>query len=269
LPRALDPVALLPVATGVACGGSAPDLVPTAAALVLFGTALRILDDLADRDNPAALYHRVGDGRAAHAAAALGSLAITALGRGDHGGSRLATEASSAWVDVCAAQDQELAAPPRSIAAYGRIVARKTLAPYAFSARAGAIAANAAPDQVRRAEGCGRSVGLLVQTLDDIEGLYFPDGPSDLSQGRWTLPVLTALSTPVGASVRKAAAAGDNDRVRTLLDGVGVRRTLMTRALDARDRALEALDEPMLPGGRVMLETWLTWLLRDAVRLAG
>lgn len=56
----LNPMVLLPVATGIASGGKIEQLIDVAASIVLVDLSLRIIDDCADRDNDNALYHTVG-----------------------------------------------------------------------------------------------------------------------------------------------------------------------------------------------------------------
>jgi geranylgeranyl diphosphate synthase type I len=266
----------LPVATGLACGGPVDALAPLAAAVVVMATALRILDDLADADDPDALDRAVGPGRAAHAAAALSAVAwqgMAALPAPPGQVSRLRAECLAAYLRVCWGQEQDMAGQAHTLDGYLRIVQAKTVAPYEFAALAGGLMATDDAERLARCQACGAHLGWLTQILDDIEALWFPDGPSDLELGRLTYPTLfgLAMEHPRRRSLRVLLAGPRYDvgKVRVLLDEMGVRRQLLGQALDHRDAALAALDAPLHPAGRAVLQPWLDWLFRDGARLMG
>jgi geranylgeranyl pyrophosphate synthase len=276
LPEPMDPVALIPVASGLACGAEPEGLVPAAAAIVLAAVALRVVDDCADRDNPAALDLAIGPGRAINAAVALGTVSARALGRLPLPAKRregLVEAHAAALLRVCQGQDHELNAPVATLDDYRSLVRAKTVAAYEFAAAAGAMVATSDMLAQARCRGCGAHLGWLTQILDDVEALWFPDGPDDLSLGRLTFPLLHGLSLdhPLAPALRGLFWPNEPDppRVRELLDRMQVRRDLLSQALDHRDEALAALAPPLDPRGQALLRLWLDWLFRDGERLLG
>jgi geranylgeranyl diphosphate synthase type I len=251
-------------------------LTPVAAVVVVAALALRIVDDCADGDNPHALYHRIGTGRAVNAATALAMAALQGLRAIPFptGEAPFAQEQfMQAFLRVCAGQDHEMIQRPESLDDYCTIVQAKTVAAFEFAAWVGARRAVADEMLLARCQGCGTHLGWMIQMLDDIEALWFPDGPSDLSLGRLTFPVLYGLTLDHPAATTLATlcrdAPYDVPRMNALLDEMEVRRHLMSHALDHRDQALVALAAPLASSGRTLLEHWLNWLYRDGARLLG
>jgi geranylgeranyl pyrophosphate synthase len=269
LPEPLDPEALLPVATGLACGGSLADLEPVAAAVVLGGASLRILDDCADQDDAGGVAARIGIGRAANAAAGLSLAALRALSTR---GAALADAYTVAYLRVCQGQERDQCAPVATLEEYESVVRLKTVAAYRFAAEAGALAAGAGPGEVDRAGRCGSDLGWCQQILDDLEAWWFPGAAGERDAGRLTYPALygSTIEHPRVGEARRLLADGpgvERERWRELLDAMGTRPRLMALALDHRDAALDILNPPMRPEGRRLLELLTDWLFRDAERL--
>jgi geranylgeranyl diphosphate synthase type I len=276
LPDPMEPFALIPICTGIACGANMDGLTPLAAVIVVAAYALRIVDDCADEDDPSALHLSIGDGRAVNAAVALSTAASYELFRSPFPVGRkaiLLDEYHQAFLRICEGQDQDMRGFARSLPEYCTIVQAKTVAAFEFAALAGASLATDDAAAIQRCRTCGAQLGWMIQMLDDIEALWFPDGPSDLSGGRLTFPVLYGLTIdhPALPMLQELSSADvyDTTRICSVLDQMNVRRRLMTHALDHRDAALAALDPPLLPAGRAILQLWLDWLLRDAGRLLG
>lgn len=281
LSEPLAPFALLPVCTALACGGKAETATPVAAAVMVAALALRIVDDCTDGDNPNALYLKIGTGRALNAAAALSMVALQALHRCSFPpGNSLAGNTPTpldgylnAFLRVCAGQDQELQLAPQNLDDYCAIVQAKTVAAYEFAAWVGARCVTADETLLARCQACGNHLGWMVQMLDDIEALWFADGPSDLALGRLTFPVLYGLmldhgGVPLLASLCQETPY-DVPLICALLDEMEVRPHLMAHALDHRDQALAMLGAPLIPAGRDALQHWLNWTYRDGARLMG
>ena len=128
LPEPMDPVALLPVATGSACGGEIDELTPVAATVVVTGAALRILDDCADQDNPDALYLSIGHGRAMNAAAALCAVAARSLSQTPLPIDRrdgLINDYLHRFLKICQGQDRDIRGLARNLAEYRRALCRQ------------------------------------------------------------------------------------------------------------------------------------------------
>jgi geranylgeranyl diphosphate synthase type I len=276
LPQPLPPFALLPLCTGLARGGKPDALTPVAAAVVVAVLALRIVDDCADYDNPHALFHRTGIGRAVNAASALAMAALHGLlAIPFPAGETLLVQEQyiHSFLRVCAGQDREMVQPPQSLDDYCAIVEAKTVAAFEFAAWVGAASVTSDETLLMCCQSCGSHLGWMIQMLDDIEALWFPNGPSDLALGKLTFPVLYGLTLDHPAVSALAtlcnAASYDELRICARLDEMEVRRHLMGHALDHRDEALAALGEPLDPTGRMLLEHWLNWVYRDGARLLG
>lgn len=275
LPDPLAPMALLPVATGVAAGAEIADLLDVAAAVCLFDVALRIVDDCADGDNPVGLHVGIGIGRAVNYAMALSTIASRRLcgASGDAPRSRaLAEHCARAFVHVCRGQDADLSASVDSLSSYQEVVALKTVAAYEFAAAAGARIAPSDEAVVAACSRCGEHLGWMAQVLDDVEALWFPVVDDDPIE-KPTYPVLLGLTLDHPAARRLAALCRERPSRRApicaTLDEMDVRTRLMSVALDHRDAALECLAGTPQPAGRDILVHWLDRLLRDAARLVG
>jgi geranylgeranyl diphosphate synthase, type I len=271
LPDPLDPLALLPIATGLACGATIGALIPVSAAVMLMAVALRIVDDCADQDNPHALHPLIGSGRAMNAAFALSAVIACTLSQVQPPGDRLVDDYFSACLQICQGQDQDIRHLAQTLPEYEQIVLRKTVAAYEFAAHAGAAIGTDNPEAIAACRRCGTHLGWMIQILDDIEALWFPDGPSDLACGRFTFPILhgLAIDHPQVPQLRQHCSNPHPAPapICTLLDQMEVRLRLMTQALDHRDSALSALSALPQSAGLDVLRVWLSWLLRDGDRL--
>lgn len=274
LPDPLPPVATLPVATGYACGGSTEHLIPITSAIVAVAFALRTLDDIADQDNPSALYQQIGIGRAANFSAALITLAsreIGLLSKASPDSDLMTRDYFDALLRVCKGQDRDIRREVRSLAAYEEVVELKTVAAYELAAVTGANAVTADAKAIERCRVCGRHIGWAQQILDDIEAFWFPDNAKDPGHEQYTYPVLLGMEhgckTSETLSKLCAQKYRDDMAIRQLLDSHDVRGRLMMRALDHRDKALEALEVPLKLEGHQLLKLWFDWLFRDGERL--
>ncbi|MBN2147580.1 MAG: polyprenyl synthetase family protein [Anaerolineales bacterium] len=268
LPDPLDPIALIPIATGCA-SGSPPidDLEQAAAALLLVSLSLRIADDCADQDNPNALYQEIGLGRAVNAA-----LAFNAIGAREFSHHNQITGFyNHAFLQVCRGQDADIAQFVDSLADYEQIVRHKTVAAYEFAAALGAHIATTDPAIIARCSQCGVHLGWMAQILDDIETLWFPETESPTEFKKTAFPILLGLSIdhPNAKLLGEIIHTQEYDRTRIceLLDDMDVRARLIHTALDHRDAALTTLRGAPHPEGADILNLWLNWLLRDAARL--
>lgn len=273
LPDPLDPVALLPIATGQLCNTDSDLLVSLAATIVLIAVTLRIVDDSADRDNPQALYLSVGVDRSINAALSLSSSVtyqVLKLPLQPHRRQRLLDNYFSTFSQVCYGQDLDIRRVIQQLADYQNLVYAKTVSAYRFAAASAAYVGTDDIDTIHTCQNCGVYLGWMIQILDDIEAMWFPDGPSDLACGRLTFPLLYGLSLerPQVQELKRLCAEPDlhHGQILALLDEMQVRVRLVEMALDYRDQALNTLATQ--PRGYQILETWLDWLWRDGNRLA-
>jgi geranylgeranyl pyrophosphate synthase len=270
LPDPLNPMALLPIATGIAAGGETGRLIPAAAVLTLIDLSLRTVDDCIDRDDQDALYRSIGINRAVNLAMALNTIATRELKHlhlPHHESDGLLDSYFRAFLGICQGQDKDTSVYADTLAEYEEIVRLKTVAAYEFAAVIGARVASPDANAIATCSKCGFHLGWMAQIMNDIEGLWFSIDPSDLSFRPFTFPLLYGLSMENShtAELHQLCSVDkyDIDRIRILLDKMNVRRELITLALDHRDHALESLGPPLHPDGLAIVQIWLDWLFRD------
>ncbi len=130
-------------------------------------------------------------------------------------------------------------------AAYEQVIYQKTASLIRTSARLGAMASGCDQTTIEAISRWAVEVGMVFQIADDVldlvatsDNLGKPAG-SDIREGKFTLPVLTALSGPEGDRVRKLLAEPRPYRDETVDELIGVVRAggHDRRALEsARDR---------------------------------
>ena len=177
--------------------------------------------------------------RASETAASLGIEAVTLLAR--------------TYADLCEGQIMELQLAgdtEQGTAGYFRVVALKTAALIRTSARLGAMAGGAPPDQVDAASRWAREVGMAFQIVDDVldyrsnQQEFGKTIGKDICEGSLTLPVILALEscTPEdrkrlsGMLADSALRAQHLDDILVLVDRYdGTRRALETAGCFARE----------------------------------
>ncbi|MEO1352867.1 MAG: polyprenyl synthetase family protein, partial [Cyanobacteria bacterium J06635_15] len=248
LPNPLNPMALLPIATGRAVGGNVRDLIPIASAVILFDLSLRIVDDCADQDDSGAIYHAIGIGRAVNYAMALNTIATRELWRVALPADRLSkllTAYFHSFLQVCRGQDDDLSKRVTTLDSYQEVVRLKTIAAYEFAAAIGAHVGTADSDAISTCSVCGVHLGWMAQILNDIEALWFPKLENHPEIKKMTFPVLLGLSIdhPNAKEIENLyrIQAFDRAHMCALLDEMDVRTRLMNLALDHRDRAIKSL----------------------------
>lgn len=273
LPDPLDPLALLPVATGLATGGAVAPLVEGAALVVLSNLALRIFDDYADQDDPHAVDRALGPGRALNYALTLNNVVSQAFWQICRANPQLTALYElylQAWLAVCHGQDLDLQLPITDLGIYREVVKHKTVVAYEFAALVGAYLAAAQPPQITLCQQCGQHLGWMAQILDDIEALWFPLMPSAAAL-KPTYPLLWGLTQPEPAAQALATyyQSPNPDRLQlcALLDEMHIRGRLMNVVLHHRDQALALMAQLPEPAGKIILEHWLNWLLREGQNL--
>jgi geranylgeranyl pyrophosphate synthase len=269
----LPPHMALPLMATHAAGAPLDRGVPFAVAWTLISAAVRVIDDCGDDDDPRALHHVVGVGRAINYASALLQLstlvlhAIPAeLGRDD-----LVAEYAAASLQLAAGQDRDLAGGVADRDHYVRIVQDKTCAGYVFAAFGGARIAGAAPEVIEACRKAGYHIGMVLQLLDDLESARMERG--DLAQGKRTFPVWQGLartdhvaSHELRALIFDARAAHHAARIRALLDELDVPRAVLAEAARERRLALAALAR--CPGGNSLLAGYFETIFADTADLA-
>lgn len=276
----LPPHVILPLGSAAATGGNPEAALSVAAACGFLIVATRWFDDVQDRDRKESLWREVGAGRAVNLAAT----ALTVAWRAIAEESNEVRDAFGRYtVALARAQDIDLmSGAARSIDDYWRLMRGKTGAALALACEAGALAAR--PDRTHEAELCGsfgEHLGVLIQILDDLDGVFHPDGVGDLAAGKVTLPVLYGLAIDHEAReeldeiVHCGLLPACGERVLAILQTIDTREFLVWNALEERRQALECLDR-LAPAhdkatveGREALQAFADLLIVNWEQLAG
>jgi geranylgeranyl pyrophosphate synthase len=212
-------------------------------------------------------------GRALHLATALLNLAAWRLQQLAPPDARdaIVEDYQRACLRVWAGQERDIRGGIQNLDDYLRLVEDKTACGFAFIAAAGARLVTDDPAVVAACRACGHHVGMMLQLLDDLEACWFPDGPSDLAQGKLTFPIWFALAREHEQrdELHRLVAQPQRDepRIREILDGLDMRRYLVWAALEERDRAVTALAACPEPAGRAILQRYLDDSFRDVAEL--
>ena len=242
---------MLPVASAAAAGGEPGRALSTAAAYGLLIVAMRWFDDVQDRDRDESLWQAVGPDRAVNMAAAALSAAWQALAEDP----ALPPAASRAFgrhtLALARGQDLDLqGGVARTLNDYWELMRRKTGASLALGCEVGALAAR--PDRPAAAQACSRfgaHMGVLLQILDDLDGVFHPDGAGDLRSGKATLPVLYGLAIDhrdrdeLADIVHGGRLAQNSERVVAILESIDTREFLVWSAFEERRQAIACLGD--------------------------
>jgi len=269
LPNPLDPMVLIPVATGVACGGALPPLTHVAAVILLFGVAYHAVDDCIDQDNPNALHHSFGVGPAMNYAMALSTVAGRELYRSPipaHNLNNLLNTYFQSALQVCQGQDYDFSQQIDTLADYEALVNLKTIPAYQFAAAVGASLVAIDRHAVKVCATCGVHLGWMIQILDDIEAFWFPVVENQREIEKMTFAILTGLAMdhPQVEQLRELCQTKPYNRLElcNLLDEMNVRSYLIHQALDHRDQAVAILKNHRFnQEGAAILELCLDWYL--------
>jgi geranylgeranyl diphosphate synthase, type I len=256
----LPPHVMLPIASAAAAGGDPRRALPVAVACAYLIVSMRWFDDAQDRDRPESLWGDVGMGRAVNMAAT----ALTVSWRVLAEEKNLPGEALRSYGkhSLALGRGQELdlcggVAP--TLDDYREVMRGKTGAALALACEVGALAAR--PDNPEQAAVCGRigeHMGVLLQTLDDLDGVFHPEGLGDLRAGKITLPVLYGLAIDHSAREELAEIVHCGllpafaDRALAILESIDTREFLVWCAFEERKQALALLEDlPPMEGEMV------------------
>jgi geranylgeranyl diphosphate synthase, type I len=278
----LGPRPTLPLAACAAVGGEPRAAREVAAAWEVVAQAGGILDDLQDGDR-CGLGARVGPGRAFNFSAALlayGALLLSRAPLPSHRVLALQGEFHRETLHLLAGQDLDLTGRTGTLEGYWATITGKTARAFAWACGAGARCGTDDLAAVDACRGFGLHLGLALQVLDDLQGVWEPVGKGDLHAGKITLPLLYGLEMvhpgrdELREMVRERRLREEAGRVVELLDAIGTREFLVWTALQERDRSLAAL-APLRPAGGPYppgveaLEDYATMILRHAGGMAG
>lgn len=164
---------------------------------------------------------------------------------------------------------------------YEAVISRKTASLIRTSARLGAMAADAEPDTVEAITSWAHEVGMVFQLADDVldlvsttEEIGKPAG-SDIREGKFTMPLLLALSGSEGDRIRKLLSEDQPYRQETVDEvielvraGGHVEATLAEARRRLRKADASAARLPDVPARQVLdgLGRYLVTRVEDAGR---
>jgi geranylgeranyl pyrophosphate synthase len=189
----------LPLVTCQAVGGALEQAIPAAASVACLQMSIIHIDDLLDSD-PRGLYKKEGMPAVANLAAALQSLSLEALMRGNLAQDRTVDALRNLnWTALVTAygqalDEQNLSDEAVDEDAYWRLVRMKSSPFFGAAFYTGALAGNAPAETSQQLQQFGHLYGEVVQIHDDLkDALAIPASP-DWLQGRSPLPILYAQS---------------------------------------------------------------------------
>jgi competence protein ComQ len=188
----------LPVLCCEAVGGDERQARVITVAWRLLYTAAKMLDDVEDGD--LTTWRGIGPSQAINAATSLIFAAQLALSRlCELGVSEKLTlticeDFNSTSLRICLGQHADLTEENPSIERYFQIVASKSGEPFALACRAGAPLGTRNPERVAHYSEFGYNLGVIIQIMDDFEGIWNIRCRSDLVIGKRALPIIYAIS---------------------------------------------------------------------------
>ena len=203
-----NPLASLP---GLCCevlGGKKEQAASLALVLNLVCAASSLLDDIEDGDLNKELWadlkigpkgSRLGEGIAANVSTGLIFSANLALSGLEQYANRAALpirrEFYHTMLQMCAGQHTDLTSFEPSLQQCWQIASAKSGLPFSWACWAGARLMSEDETSLNDFREFGQQLGMIIQIRDDIADLWPNQGQnSDLTTGRWTLPVAVAMS---------------------------------------------------------------------------
>ncbi|TEU11873.1 MAG: hypothetical protein E3J21_22545 [Anaerolineales bacterium] len=247
------PSLLLAILCCEAAGGDEDQATTIAAAWFLLYLAAKVLDDVEDDDTPLTPWSAIGVPQAINAATGLIFVSQLALARLPLMGAdrelalSLLEDFNRTTLRMCAGQHADLTEGSNlCLERCLSIAGAKSGEFFALACRAGALLGT---DEVAPYSEFGYNLGVLIQICDDFEGLWNPQGRSDLAAGKRTLPVIYAL-TVAPPNVREhlerllVKANGEREaeeEARGVITELGAPHYLLIEAQVRRRRAEAAL----------------------------
>ena len=162
--------------------------------------AAGILDQCIDQDTDGALWTKIGMGPTITLANGLTCLSLLAIGQlsecdvSGETASRIRTEFELTWLQMCHAQQKELAilrGDEVSEKTYWDIARGKSGCFFELGCKAAAmLAPNITPEMLNGYAGYGHNIGVMLQLINDLRGLWGVEGKKDIGQ-RMTLPIIS------------------------------------------------------------------------------
>lgn len=271
-PPPLLSVAILPLVSCQAVNGNAREAIPVSAAIIAAEVSLRIFDDLEDKDRSGQLWELVGEARAWNIASAIHILSFEILSKSSiplqtfHSINQLFIDA---FLKIAVGQERDLVGLPDTIEEYWRTMELKTATAYSAACGSGAMVGTNESQLIDACLVYGHHVGLAIQIFNDMEAIWQPDGLSDLTQGKITLPLMYGLTFDHSGRDELVSLVTENQidsqagRIKQILDSIDTKSFLIWAALEQREEALAEISRCPNAEGREALESYITGMFGD------
>lgn len=271
--RAGFPLSLLPLLTCQACGGTAEQALPVAAAWRALHIAAKLLDDVEDGDVDCEAGLQMPLARVINTATGFIALANLVLIRLPAAIQMIVLdEVQRAVLHTAAGQHADISlAAHISLDQYFAVMAMKSGECFALASRAGARCGSDDPQRINELHQFGYNIGVIVQITDDLGGLFHTHGRSDIAAGQRSLPIRYALFVAAPAQrqlLEHLLVTAPHDPVaeadaREMIVALGAAPYLITELARHQRRASTALDEACgQTGATDPLRQWLSTLTR-------
>jgi geranylgeranyl pyrophosphate synthase len=246
-------ISRLPLLCCEASAGDARQAIPVMAAWEALRLAAKLFDDVEDNEASTPTEDvNVATGLLFVTQLALGELAVQ--GEESHLVLRLSRALDRAVLRACAGQHSDLVSRGRPMnidpETWLEIAHAKSGELLGWAAWAGALVAGASEHDLACYHQFGSHLGVLLQVADDFNGIWHPEGSSDLAAGHPSLPICYAFSVTQARerehlkSLFEQTIQGDEMakvRLRQLLTDVGAQVYLLTVARVQHQQAAAAL----------------------------
>ena len=248
--RDMLPEIITPAAACKSVGGKMGATNEIGAAILAAAISMRILDDLQDNDKPEALYNKIGLPRTLNYVDAFRTLAYKILGDKctvDKNYLVILQEFTTCYLVVLAGQDSDLKPAQLNFEEAWKIIEMKTGFIHATAAAIGAIAGTNDTVFINACKNYGYHLGLAIQIFNDIDGIWNPEGVSDIEQNKITLPIIYALNCEhkdkkaLFNIVSNNSLAVNSALVLKILNDTNTKEYLLWAALQQREKAFEAI----------------------------
>ncbi len=261
-PTPLPRLIAIPLACAMAARANVHAAVPAAAAWAALNLALRILDDLQDRDRPDGLWSTLGAARAFLYSAALREVASSLVAAAEESSLQARLEAladvSRTLLRVARGQERDLRGTEDDVKGLWSVIQDKSGELFALACRLGCELAGADAAPTAALSRYGFHLGISLQLLDDLASVLPSEQYRDLRHGRTRFPLHMAL-TLAGpgselAALTSAPPPWPIERISELIRSHGAGELTLWTARQERDRALEALRGLSDPGAAFLAQ---------------
>ncbi|MEM7369439.1 MAG: polyprenyl synthetase family protein [Bacteroidota bacterium] len=243
---------LLPMAACIAAGGRANQSISLAASWQVFQLGIRILDDLQDQDRPTALWARIGLPEATNYAFLLCVHCLKLLQHSPDAHLSSNSQLVQQFLDDCQTllegQEEDLVKRTPDFDAYWKKIEKKNARIFEWGCRAGAQCGSDSPQIIQALRQFGYHLGILLQLLDDYQGIWEANGVGDLGMGKYTYPLVFGLNHPsdhqedIGQLAANPAAIIKNEQqIRELLDLINAQNFVVWTVYQEGEKALNCL----------------------------